>query len=347
MKANPSSLGYIMPGEWEHHVGTWLTWPQNQETWHGKYLEQAENVYLEIIRNLSPGERVFILVDDLDTQSRVTNLFSKKKLSLENIDFFIIPTDDAWIRDYGPNFLINNKDPKNRVAANNWKFDSWGKKYKWELDNEVSELILNCLGYPIFDPGIVLEGGAIEVNGKGVCITTEQCLLNQNRNNGLSKEEMESYLKNYLGVKKIIWCQGDLIGDDTDGHIDNLVRFINPNTLVCVVEEDPNDPNYHCTHANYKMLKNAEDLNGNPFNIIPFPMPGIVKENENRLPASYANFYIGNQVVLLPTYSHKNDSKAQSILENCFPDRQVVPIPSKPLLIGFGSIHCLTQQQPS
>ncbi len=335
-----------MPGEWEHHVGTWLTWPQNQETWPGVYLEQAENVYLEIIRNLSLGEKVFILVDDPDTQNRVKNLFSKQKISIENINFFIIPTDDAWIRDYGPNFLINNKNQKIKVAANDWNFDSWGKKYDWELDNQVPEKILEHLDIPKFEPGIVLEGGAIEVNGKGICLTTEQCLLNPNRNNGPSKEEMESYLKNYLGAKKIIWCLGNLMGDDTDGHIDNLVRFVNPNTLICVVEEDPTDPNYHCTQENFKILKSAEDLNGDSFNIIPFPTPGIVKENGNRLPASYANFYIGNRVVLLPTYNHKNDSRVESILENCFPDRHVVAIQSKPLLIGFGSIHCLTQQQP-
>ena len=344
MNETPASLGYRMPAEWETHSGTWLTWPHNPETWPEQDMQQVETEFMGIIRPLAKNESVHILVNDEDMGNAVESTLNVNNVEMKNIFLHDIPTNDSWIRDYGPNFIVQSDGI---VATNDWDFDSWGRKYKWELDDLAGTVIAEKLGLHHFKPEIVLEGGAIEVNGAGTCITTESCILNPNRNNGISREALETTLKNYLGVSKIIWLHGEMQGDDTDGHIDNLARFVNPTTMVCVVEEDENDPNYPCLKKNFDRLKTATDQDDKPLEIITLPMPGHIGSSSERLPASYANFYIANKSVLVPVYNQPNDKQALAILEPLFPEREVIPIPSTTLIWGLGGVHCLTQQQPA
>jgi agmatine deiminase len=343
----PADLGFRMPAEWEPHSATWLTWPHNPETWLGQDMAKIEAVYVQMIKTLAKGEKVHLLMNRESDAFRLNKLINNSPLNNENIIIYSIRTNDAWIRDYGPNFLVRDMSSgKREVSANLWKFDSWGGKYEWDLDDRVGATIMDLLGIARFEPGIVLEGGAIEVNGRGLCITTEQCLLNPNRNGGLEKAKMESYLKRYLGVREIIWCQGNIEGDDTDGHIDNLVRFVNPNTVLCAWEKDTTDPNHVCLQENLKILESFRDADNKPLNVIKLPMPGRIDSDGGRLPASYANFYISNRAVLLPTYNHRNDAVAKSILKPLFPDREIVGISCETFVWGLGAIHCVTQQQP-
>lgn len=335
-----------MPAEWEPHLGTWLTWPHNPNTWPGQDLKRVETDYLKIVKAISEGEQTHILVQDQSAEKELQALLETNNVNMSQIFLHDIPTNDSWIRDYGPNFLIRDKENQREVAINDWDFDSWGGKYKWELDDLVCSIITEELGFPYFKPGIILEGGAIEVNGQGTCLTTDSCILNPNRNGGIRRERMEEYLHTYLGATKIIWLNGDLEGDDTDGHIDNLARFVNPTTIVCALEENERDSNYLSLKHNFERLQSSKDQNGKPFQIIPLPMPGYVGPKEDRLPASYANFYICNHAVLVPVYDHPNDEKVLDLLAPLFPGRSIIPIPSKILIWGLGGIHCLTQQQP-
>ena len=331
-----------MPAEWETHSGTWLTWPHNPETWPEQDMQQVETEFMSIIRPLAKNESVHILVNDEDMGNAVESTLNVNNVEMKNIFLHDIPTNDSWIRDYGPNFIIQSDG---KVAANDWDFDSWGRKYKWELDDLAGTVIAEESGLHHFKPEIVLEGGAIEVNGAGTCVTTESCILNPNRNNGISRDAMETVLKDYLGISKVIWLHGEMEGDDTDGHIDNLARFVNPTTMVCAVEEDDEDPNYRCLKNNFDHLRSATDQDDNLFEIVALPMPGYI--GSPRLPASYANFYIANKSVLVPVYGHSNDKRALSILEPLFPEREIIPIPSTTLILGLGGVHCLTQQQPA
>ncbi len=340
----PADQNFFMPAEWETHSATWLTWPHNPETWPGTDMQAIEAVYLRMIRALSEGETVHVLLQDEAAFNRVHSQLENSRVSISRVHCHLIPTNDSWIRDYGPNFLVRRDTGE--VAANVWKFDSWGGKYDWELDDRAGKTIMRELGLPYFEPGIVLEGGAIEVNGQGICLTTEPCLLNPNRNGGMTREEMERYLSRYLGVRHVLWCQGNIEGDDTDGHIDNLVRFVSPDTVLCAWEEDSADPNYSCLQANFEILKSFRDAQGRDLKVERLPMPGRVEGEDGRLPASYANFYIGNSVVLLPVYNHDNDRKAASILKKYFPEKEIVEIPCALFVRGLGGIHCVTQQQP-
>ena len=342
MNETPSSLGYRMPAEWETHSGTWLTWPHNPETWPEQDMQQVETEFMGIIRPLAKNESVHILVNDEDMGNAVESTLNVNNVEMKNIFLHDIPTNDSWIRDYGPNFIIQSDG---KVAANDWDFDSWGRKYKWELDDLAGTVIAEESGLHHFKPEIVLEGGAIEVNGAGTCVTTESCILNPNRNNGISRDAMETVLKDYLGISKVIWLHGEMEGDDTDGHIDNFARFVNPTTMVCAIEEDDEDPNYRCLKNNFDHLRSATDQDDNLFEIVALPMPGYI--GSPRLPASYANFYIANKSVLVPVYGHPNDKRALSILEPLFPKREIIPIPSTTLILGLGGVHCLTQQQPA
>ena len=344
MVETPVSLGYRMPAEWEPHSSTWLTWPHNPETWPGQDMQKVEEEFLTIIRHLVSEEYVHILVNNKEMEKSVKFILKKQGVNIEKIFFHNIPTNDSWIRDYGPNFILQ---PSGKVAANDWSFDSWGRKYKWELDDLAGTVIAEESGLLNFKPEIVLEGGAIDVNGLGTCITTESCILNPNRNDSIGREEMEKILKAYLGVTKIIWLNGALEGDDTDGHIDNLARFVNPQTIVCAVEEDEFDANYNILKNNFERLKTTTDQDENPLKVVALPMPGYVGNQKERLPASYANFYISNNSVLIPVYGHSNDKRALSILEPLFPDRKIVPILCKNLIWGLGGVHCLTQQHPA
>ncbi|MDQ2975431.1 MAG: agmatine deiminase family protein [Acidobacteriota bacterium] len=345
--STPAELGYHMPAEGRRHSSTWLSWPKDPETWPER-VSQVEKIFLEMMAALAPGETVNLLVDDEETGQYVRRLCAFP--GAENILFYRIPTVDSWIRDYGPNFLI---DDKGRLAYNDWKFNAWGNKYpELKKDDSIPARLESLLTARRFEPGIVMEGGSIEVNGAGCLLTTEQCLLNPNRNPQLSKSDIEQYLKNYLGVEKVLWLGEGIVGDDTDGHVDDIARFVSPNVIACVVEEDPQDANYEMLQDNLERLQAMTDVQGRPFEIVTLPMPGIVggtstdTRNPDRLPASYANFYIANGVVLAPVFGHANDAKALEILGPLFPDRRVVGINCEPLVWGMGTIHCVTQQQP-
>ena len=343
----PSSLKYFMPAEWEPHSSTWLAWPHNLETWRPDDLHEIENIYIEIIRNLIDGERINILVNEEISRHRVTSLLHFNRVSTDCVHFYTIPTDDAWIRDFGPNFITRETPIGRQIAVNRWRFNSWGEKYPWEKDQKAGFEIVRETKLPWFDPEIVLEGGAIDVNGKGTCLTTSSCLLNTNRNGGLSIKEMEKYLISYLGVKNIIWLNGVLKGDDTDGHVDNLARFVNPTTIVYIAEGDKNDDNYFKLKSIAETLKEAKNHDGKPFTIISLPTPRAIKYKNIRLPASYANFYIGNRAVLVPAFNDPNDEIAKKILKLHFPTRKTILIDSRILIKGQGGIHCITQQQPA
>jgi agmatine deiminase len=343
----PAALGFYMPAEWCPHTATWLTWPKDPETWPDR-VSQVEQIYLKMMAALTPHETVNLLVDDGAIEHSVRQRSSFP--GAENIRFYHIPTVDSWIRDYGPNFLINDRGD---VAFNDWTFNAWGNKYETlKHDNEVPLFLEPVLELRRFDPGIVMEGGAIDVNGAGCVLTTEQCLLNPNRNPRLNRAEIEEYLKTYLGVSKVLWLGEGIVGDDTDGHIDDIARFVAPNVIVCAVEEDPADANYKLLQDNLARLKSMTDANGGPFEIVTLPMPGIVGGTStdmrvlDRLPASYANFYIANAVVLAPVFGHVNDARAVETLQRVFSDRRIVPINCEPLVWGMGTIHCVTQQQP-
>lgn len=336
-----------MPAEWEPHSATWLAWPHNPETWPGQNMEEVKNDFLAIVRSLAIHEPTRLLVKDEEMEKTVKATLKNKGVKMDNIFFHNIPTNDSWIRDYGPNFIVQDNLETRKVAANDWDFNSWGKKYKWELDDLAGTMVSEESGLPNFKPGIVLEGGAIDVNGLGTCMTSESCIMNPNRNNKMNREEMRGVLEDYLGISKIIWVTGVIEGDDTDGHIDNLARFVSPQKIVCAVEEDENDSNYLGLKKNYERLKTATDQDGKPFEVIPLPMPGYVGSEDERLPASYANFYISNKSVLVPVYDHLNDRRALKILAPLFPNREIIPIPSKTLIWGLGGAHCLTQQQPA
>jgi agmatine deiminase len=268
----------------------------------------------------------------------------------ENIRFHRIQTVDSWIRDYGPNFLI---DDRGGAAFNDWIFNAWGNKYEeLKKDDDIPRQLEKTLNLPRFSPKIVMEGGSIEVNGAGCVLTTEQCLLNPNRNPDLDRAQIEQYLKDYLGVTKVLWLGEGIVGDDTDGHIDDIARFIAPDVIVCALEDDPEDANYEILQDNLARLKSMTDAFGHTFEIVTLPMPGVVggtstgTRDLERLPASYANFYIANNVVLLPIFGHANDVRATETLQRHFPDRRVIPINCEPLVWGMGTIHCVTQQQP-
>ena len=345
----PRDFGFYMPAEWRRHDATWLTWPKDPLTWPER-VPQVEEIFLQMMAALTPNERVNLLVDDESTEELVRTrcMFPVS----QNITFHRIPTVDSWIRDYGPNFLVNDNGV---VAYNDFIFNAWGNKYAdLKRDDAIPALLESRLGIRRFEPGIVLEGGAIDVNGAGCVLTTEQCLLNPNRNPDLTQTEIEEHLKNYLGVQKVLWLKEGIVGDDTDGHIDDIARFVSANRIVCAVEDDPADANYEILQDNLQRLRNMTDTRGQRFEVVTLPMPGFVagssdasERNLDRLPASYANFYIANEVVLAPVFGHANDSRAVEVLQALFPSRRVVPINCEPLVWGMGTIHCVTQQQPA
>ncbi len=348
----PAELGYHMPAEWRRHAATWLSWPKDPETWPDR-VPRVQEIFLQMMAALAPHEIVNLLVDDEKTEAAVRSrcVFDGS----DNIRFHRVPTVDSWIRDYGPNFLVSDKlkSPGHSLAYNDWIFNAWGNKYEeLKKDNQVPQLLEGYLAVPRFAPGIVMEGGSIEVNGEGCLLTTEQCLLNSNRNPHLTRVEIEQHLKNHLGVSKVLWLGEGIVGDDTDGHIDDIARFVAPNVIVCAVEDDPQDANFELLQDNLRRLQLMTDAGGRAFEIVTLPMPGVVggtstdSRNLDRLPASYANFYIANGVVLAPVFGHRNDERALQILVKLFPSRRVEGINCEPLVWGMGTIHCVTQQQP-
>jgi agmatine deiminase len=338
----PRELGYRMPAEWHPHTATWLAWPKDPETWPDR-VPRAEAAFLEIIAALAPGETVNLLVDDETAESAVCARFTFP--NAERVRLIRLPTVDSWIRDYGPNFLI---DGRGNLAYNDWVFNAWGDKYEeLKRDNDIPRQLESLLKVPRFEPGIVMEGGAIDVNGAGCVLTTEQCLLNPNRNPHLTRAEIEQYLGDYLGVSKVIWLGEGIVGDDTDGHVDDIARFADERTIVCAVEEDSSDPNHELLQDNLERLRRATDAHGRPFEIVTLPMPGPVEGRDGRLPASYANFLIANAAIVLPVFGHPNDARAAEILQRLFPTRRVTPVRAEDLVWGMGTVHCLSQQQPA
>lgn len=341
----PSSSGYRMPAEWEKHEAIWLSWPHDP-TDYPNGLDNIHKTYIQIIKAIFNSEKVNLIVKNSSAKKNVEELLKKENIDRDKITFHFFNYMDIWIRDYGPIFIVNQNE--NKLAMTHWIFNAWGEKYE-ELKNDtiIPSLINQSMKIPCFTPGIILEGGSVDANGKGTLITTEQCLLNKKRNPNLSKKEIEFFLMEYLMGEKIIWLKQGIAGDDTDGHVDDIGRFVNPFTLLCAYEDDKDDENYTILKNNYDILKNSTDQDGNRFKIIKLPMPGFVGDGGKRLPASYANFYIGNDVVLVPVFGHENDQKALNVVQDCFPTRKVVGIHCFDLVHGLGTIHCVSQQQPA
>jgi len=342
IEGTPGRLGFSMPAEWEPHDAVWLAWPHDPETFPD--LAGTESAYLEMIRALTPSERVNLLVRDREMEARIGGILRRAGVDTGHVDLIPFDYADVWIRDSGPTFVVNRRDRKPGMVA--WDFNAWGGKYPSMIrDTRIPSCLNGRLGLPFFRPGIVLEGGSIDVNGKGTVLTTSQCLLNPNRNPGLSSGEIESYLREYLGISTVIWLKGGIAGDDTDGHVDDVARFVNPATVVYGVEEDPGDDNFPVLRENERILRDARDQDGRPLTLVPLPVPHLTGAG-GRLPASYLNFYIANRAVLVPVFSDQNDGKALGILRDLFPGRKIVGIDCRDLVEGMGAIHCITQQQP-
>jgi agmatine deiminase len=341
----PKQLGYHFPAEFSEHAATWLSWPHKEASWPGK-IESIYPAYARFIKLVAEGEKVNINVGDEAMRKKATQYLQAVGADLKNIHFFSHPTNDAWCRDHGPAFVVNRKEKKKMIV--DWGYNAWGGKYPpFDLDDNIPTLIAQHYDLPVVYPGIVMEGGAVDFNGKGTVITTTSCLLNKNRNPHLSQKEIEGYLHNYYGVENILWLGDGITGDDTDGHIDDITRFVNENTVVTVVESDKNDENYEPLRENLKALKKLRLENGKQMNIVELPMPSALVFQDMRLPASYANFYISNKYVIVPTFRDKNDEKAVNILQEVFKDRKVVGLDSLDIIWGLGSFHCLSQQEPS
>ena len=329
-----------MPAEWEPHRATWIAWPHNRGDWPGKF-SPIPWIYVEIVRHLHRSERVRIIATD---RARPSGMLARAGVDLSQIDFFSFPTDRSWTRDYGPMFVRRGS----KLAIHNWHFNGWAKYANWRRDVRVAGRAARALKLPLLDPGIVLEGGAIDVNGRGTLLTTEECLLSdtQQRNRGLSRAQLESAFARHLGARHVLWLPRGIAGDDTHGHIDDIARFVGPSTVVAALEDSPADPNYAPLQENFDLLRSMKDQDGRRLRVVPLPMPAPLYFDGRRVPASYANFYIANKVVLVPTFHDPNDRAALATLAILFPDRQVVGIHSVDLVWGLGTLHCLTQQEP-
>jgi agmatine deiminase len=343
----PKQLGYYFPAEFAPHAATWLSWPHKEASWPGK-IDVIYPFYSQFVKELASGEKVCINVNDEAMKAFAQQHLEKAGVDLGKVQFFIHPTNDAWCRDHGPAFLVNSQvghGPKKAIV--DWGYNAWGNKYPpYDLDDVIPTLIGKHYNIPVFHPGIVMEGGSVEFNGKGALLTSTACLLNPNRNPHLNQSQIEDYLVNYYGVEQILWVDEGIVGDDTDGHIDDTVRFVNEDTVLTVIEEDKSDENYELLQHNLKQLQQMRLLNGKPLNIIELPMPDAVVYEGQRLPASYANFYIANKAVIVPTFRCDKDDKALQIIQQAFPDRKVVGIDSTEIIWGLGSFHCLSQQEP-
>jgi agmatine deiminase len=345
----PAALGFRMPAEWEPHEATWIAWPHQRADWPGKF-GPIPWVYAEIVRHLARGERVRILVNDAELERSARRKLAQAGADLSRIDFFHVPTDRVWTRDSGAIFV---RDAAGAVAALDWQFNAWAKYPDWQRDDAVAGAIADALGVRSWRPEsggrrVVLEGGSIDVNGEGLLLTTEECLLDvvQQRNPHMGRADYERVFADYLGVRKVLWLGRGIAGDDTHGHVDDLARFVGPRTVALVQEDDPADANYTPLQENRERLRGMTDLDGRPLEVVPLPMPAPLYFRGQRLPASYANFYIANGRVLVPTFNDPRDRVALGILAELFPGREVVGIHAVDLVWGLGTLHCLTQQQP-
>ncbi len=342
---SPKDMGYFFPAEFARQSAMWLSWPHKEASWPGK-IATIYPVYARFIKLVSEGQKVNINVVDEEMKVKALGYLHDEKANLDNVNFFIHPTNDAWCRDHGPAFLINPLANNKKVIVD-WGYNAWGGKYPpFDLDDIIPTRIAEYYGIPVFNPGIVMEGGSVEFNGRGTLLTTTSCLLNENRNPQLNQSQIEQYLINYYGVENILWLGDGIVGDDTDGHIDDITRFVNEDTVVTVIEAKKSDENYKPLQENLRSLKKMRLENGKQLNVVELPMPSPVIHEDMRLPASYANFYISNDYVVVPTFRDANDDRALEILQQCFPTRRVVGLDSVDIIWGLGSFHCLSQQEP-
>ncbi len=346
----PYALGFRMPAEWERHESTWLGWPHELTDWPGKFAP-IPWAFTEIVRHLSKVECVYLLVENRSSESRVRTILKKSGANLDAVDFFRVPTDRGWMRDSGPICVRNDSG---EVAFNHFVFNGWAKYANHKKDAAVVTKANQKLKRRIWHPEhdgrhVVLEGGSIEVNGRGTLLTTEECLLSkiQERNPGFTREDYAQIFLEYFGVTNVLWLKNGIAGDDTHGHVDDLTRFVNPTTVVTVVENDPTDANFAPLQENLALLKTMKDQDGRALRVETLPMPAPVYFDGQRLPASYANFYIANKIVLVPTFNDSNDRVALNTLAGLFPDREVVGLACRDLVLGLGTLHCITQQQPA
>lgn len=338
--------GYFFPAEFHPHVATWLSWPHKEASWPGK-IDAIYPYYSQFVKYLAMSELVRINVADEAMKAAAAANLQKAGVQMDKVEFFLHPTNDAWCRDHGPAFLINPTAAEKKVIVD-WGYNAWGGKYPpFDKDDVIPTLIANHYKLPVFHPGIVMEGGSVEFNGAGTVLTSTCCLLNENRNPHLNQAQIETYLQDYYGVDQVLWVAEGIIGDDTDGHIDDTVRFVNEDTVLTVVENNKQDENYELLQGNLQQLKGMRLLNGKQLNVVELPMPDAVVFEDQRLPASYANFYISNKHVIVPTYRCAQDDKALQIIQECFKTREVVGIDSTEIIWGLGSFHCLSQQEPA
>ena len=346
LQNTPKESGYFFPAEWASHRATWLSYPHDDSySWPGT-LPRIFPYYNRFIRELARVESVCINVRNEALREKVHHDLTQLGVNMQQITLLLHPTNDAWCRDHGPAFLIHPEASVKKVIVS-WRYNAWGEKYDHDLDEQIPRLIAGYLNLPVFYPGIVMEGGSVDFNGQGTLLTTTQCLLHENRNPHLSQSEIETFLRNYYGVEQILWLDEGIEGDDTNGHIDDITRFISPDAVVTMVEPNRNDANHPILEKNLRKLKSFRLLNGKQPDIAEIPMPRPVIYEGQRLPASYANFYIANQSVIVPNFRCKEDDQAMRILEECFPQRRIIGIDSVELIWGLGSFHCLSQQEPA
>lgn len=344
MIQTPKQLGFRMPAEWEKQEAVWISWPHNLDTWSTDMLKEVRNSYADFVKVLQTGQKIKVLVNDVKEKNEAEELLRQSGVNLSQLHFFPIKNVDGWTRDYGPTFIVNDKTKEKAMVK--WIFNAWGNKYDdLKEDNKIPYEMNKILNLQMFEPKIVLEGGSIDVNGSGTLLTTEQCLLNKNRNPQLNKQQIEQYLKDYLNVSNILWLKEGIVGDDTEGHIDDIARFVNKNTVVCAFEDNDDDENHKILKENYELLLKMKDESGKKLNVVKLPMPGFVGNEKRRYPASYCNFYIGNGAVVVPVFRHENDKKALEIIQKFFPRKKIFGINSREIVYGFGSFHCLSQQE--
>lgn len=343
IKGMPFEHGYYMPAEWARHTATWMSWPFDEEMWHGK-LDEVRTEYSQFVKTIARFEPVHLLVRDAEARATASSMLK----GVDNVTLHEVPLDDVWLRDNGPIFVL----PQSRsggLRATNWEFNSWGEKYEWALDNQVPPFITSKTATPRYDISVVMEGGSLDVNGKGVCLTTRQCLLDEMRNPIMCRKDIEKVLRDFLGINQVIWLNLGLEGDHTDGHVDTITRFVDEETILTSVTGDTNDVNYERMQENLTILRAARTPDGNPFRVIELPLPTkrLELSDGKRLPSTYANFYICNGAVIVPQYGDPMDERALKIIAECFPGRETIGLKSRYIITGGGSFHCLTQQQPA
>ena len=342
----PARQGFFFPAEWHLHAATWLTWPHTEASWSKERLELMMPSYLDFIKAISESEPVYINAHNEVIIQQVNMRLLMAGANMDRITLLPVPTNDSWCRDHGPAFLINPAKKARLIV--NWGYNAWGGKYPpYDKDDLIPTAIAHYRHLDYVTPGIIMEGGSVEFNGAGTLLTSRACLLNKNRNPNLSQSQIEGYLRDYYGVQQILWVEDGIVGDDTDGHIDDTVRFVNEDTVLAAIEHDPADANYAPLQAIHHELRQMTLLNGKPLTIIELPMPDPVESDDQRLPASYANFLITNKSVIVPTFRCAKDQPALDIIGGCFPDRQIIGIDSTEIVWGLGSFHCLSQQEPT